>query len=48
MRLSVVLDCIDPEALLPFWAAALGYQLADSADGYRILTPLDDEPLARS
>lgn len=44
MRLSVVLDCLDPEALVPFWAAALGYQLVDAADGYRILTPLDDEP----
>ena len=44
MRVSVVLDCLDPEALAPFWEAALGYRLVDQADGYRILTPADGEP----
>jgi catechol 2,3-dioxygenase-like lactoylglutathione lyase family enzyme len=44
MRVSVVLDCKDPDALAPFWEAALGYRLVDRADGYRILAPLDDEP----
>ena len=44
MRVSVVLDCRDPDALVPFWEAALGYQLVDRADGYRILVPLDDQP----
>jgi hypothetical protein len=39
MRVSVVLDCHDPEALVPFWEAALGYQLVDQADSYRILAP---------
>jgi predicted enzyme related to lactoylglutathione lyase len=44
MRVSVVLDCHDPEALVPFWEAALGYQLVDQADSYRILAPKDGEP----
>jgi len=44
MRFSVVLDCLDPDALVPFWETALGYQLVDRADGYRILAPADSEP----
>ena len=44
MRVSVVLDCHDSDALVPFWEAALGYQLVDNADGYRILVPREDEP----
>lgn len=44
MRISVVLDCSDPDALVPFWEAALGYTLADRADGYRILIPAEGEP----
>ena len=44
MRVSVVLDCQDPDGLVPFWEAALGYQLVDQADGYRMLAPLDGEP----
>ncbi len=44
MRVSVVLDCQDPDALTPFWEAALGYRLVDQADGYRILAPLEGEP----
>ena len=44
MRVSVVLDCLDPDALVPFWEAALGYRLVDRADGYRILVPLEDQP----
>jgi hypothetical protein len=44
MRVSVVLDCHDADALVPFWEAALKYQLVDRADGYRILAPLDDQP----
>ena len=26
MRVSVVLDCLDPKGLVPFWCAALGYE----------------------
>jgi catechol 2,3-dioxygenase-like lactoylglutathione lyase family enzyme len=44
MRVSVVLDCLDPDALASFWAEALGYRLVDRADGYRILAPADGEP----
>ena len=44
MRISVVLDCLDPDVLVPFWEAALGYHLAEQADGYRILVPLEDQP----
>lgn len=44
MRVSVVLDCLDPHALVPFWEAALGYHLVDRADGYRILAPTEGEP----
>jgi predicted enzyme related to lactoylglutathione lyase len=44
MRISVVLDCLDPDALVPFWQEALAYQLVDSLDGYRILVPREGEP----
>lgn len=44
MRVSVVLDCLDPDVLVPFWEAALGYRLVDRADGYRILAPAEGEP----
>lgn len=44
VRLSVVLDCLDPDALVPFWQEALAYQLVESLDGYRILAPRDGEP----
>jgi hypothetical protein len=44
MRVSVVLDCHDPDSLVPFWEAALAYQMVDRADGYRILAPLEDQP----
>lgn len=40
----MVLDCLDPDALVPFWSVALGYRLADQADGYRILVPAEGEP----
>ena len=44
MRISVVLDCSDPERLVPFWQLALGYELANSLDGYRVLVPAAGEP----
>lgn len=44
MRISVVLDCLDPDRLVPFWEIAMGYRLADSLDGYRILVPRQGEP----
>jgi predicted enzyme related to lactoylglutathione lyase len=44
MRISVVLDCSKPDELVSFWEAALGYQMAKSLDGYRVLVPADGEP----
>lgn len=44
MRVSVVLDCNDPAALVPFWCAALGYEPAGSLDDFEVLAPGDGEP----
>ena len=38
-RISVVLDCSDPDRLVPFWQEALGYPIVESLDGYRVLVP---------
>ncbi len=38
-RISVVLDCTDPDRLVPFWQEALGYAVVESLDGYRVLAP---------
>ena len=37
--LGLVLDCHDPEALAPFWAAALGYVSLGSVGSYVLLLP---------
>jgi predicted enzyme related to lactoylglutathione lyase len=37
MKLVTVLDCADPRALAPFWAAALGYKEVASAGQYIVL-----------
>ena len=37
MKLVTVLDCKDPRALAPFWAAALGYKEVASAGQYIVL-----------
>jgi predicted enzyme related to lactoylglutathione lyase len=39
MRITVVLDCRDPDSLVEFWSVALGYTLADTLDEYRVLVP---------
>jgi hypothetical protein len=44
MRLSVVLDCLDPAALVPFWRAALGYDPVGSVDGFEVLRPAEGQP----
>ena len=44
MRFSVVLDCLDPQGLIPFWEAALGYTPVWSTPGFEVLRPADDEP----
>lgn len=44
MRLTVVLDCLDPDRLVEFWSEALGYRHAESLPGYEILLPQEGEP----
>ncbi len=44
MRLSVVLDCADPAALVPFWSEAMGYRSATSLPGFEVLVPRADQP----
>ena len=39
MRLNVVLDCSDPDALVEFWETALSYRLNEALDDYRVLVP---------
>jgi predicted enzyme related to lactoylglutathione lyase len=38
--LTVTMDAADPEALAPFWAAALGYRVAGAEGDYVALVPL--------
>jgi predicted enzyme related to lactoylglutathione lyase len=38
-RLGLVLDCLDPVALAPFWAAALGYEVIADVGNYVMLLP---------
>jgi predicted enzyme related to lactoylglutathione lyase len=46
VRVSVVIDSVDPDALVPFWAAALGYRYVEQPglDAFRALVPADGEP----
>ena len=44
MRMSVVLDCAEPERLVAFWCAALGYEHAGTIDGFEVLRPAAGEP----
>jgi predicted enzyme related to lactoylglutathione lyase len=37
--MGLVLDCHDPEALAPFWAAALGYVTLGAVGNYVLLVP---------
>jgi predicted enzyme related to lactoylglutathione lyase len=37
--LGLVLDCLDPVALAPFWAEALGYTVIGDAGSYVLLLP---------
>jgi|SRR5581483_9902290 len=37
--LGLVLDCIDPAALAPFWVGALGYVNVGAVDNYVLLMP---------
>ena len=40
-RLGLVLDCLDPQTLAPFWALALGYTVLADVDNYVLLVPSD-------
>lgn len=44
MRISVVIDAVDPDALTGFWSAALGYRLASAPGAFRVLVPDAGEP----
>jgi len=37
--MGLVLDCHDPEALAPFWEAALGYVTLGAVENYVLLMP---------
>ena len=42
-RIELVLDCVDPDRLVTFWAPALGYRHAATAANYRALLPVRGE-----
>ncbi len=44
MRLSVVLDSVDPAAIAGFWEEALGYRLAADLGAFLVLVSRDDSP----
>ncbi|GAB3439856.1 VOC family protein [Phycicoccus ginsengisoli] len=44
MHLSIVLDCLDAQALTPFWSAAMGYRVASELPGFVVLRPDEGEP----
>jgi predicted enzyme related to lactoylglutathione lyase len=42
VRLTVVLDTVDPSAIVGFWEEALGYRLAADLGAYLVLVSRDD------
>jgi Glyoxalase-like domain len=45
MRLSLVLDCRDPDSLADFWTKALRYRAVESPpSGYQVLVPAEGAP----
>lgn len=42
MRVSVVIDTLDPEQLAPFWQEALGYRRVGEVPGFVVLAPPPD------
>jgi predicted enzyme related to lactoylglutathione lyase len=42
VRVSVVLDSVDPAAILGFWEEALGYRLAGDLGAFLVLVSQDD------
>lgn len=45
MHISLVIDCKDPDRLVPFWEAAMDYRLSQTLDDYRILLPAPGQPV---
>ena len=45
--LGLVLDCLDPAGLAPFWAAALGYEVAGRNGPYLVLQPAGSDSRPR-
>ncbi len=43
VRMGLVLDCANPEALAAFWAPALGYTNVGSAGSYVMLLPAEGD-----
>jgi predicted enzyme related to lactoylglutathione lyase len=43
MEIQINIDCADPDALMAFYAEALGYRSYGSAGGYRSVVPKDGE-----
>jgi catechol 2,3-dioxygenase-like lactoylglutathione lyase family enzyme len=43
VRVSVVLDTVDPQAIAGFWQEALGYRLAADLGAFLVLAPRDRE-----
>jgi predicted enzyme related to lactoylglutathione lyase len=43
VRVSVVLDSVDPQAIAGFWQEALGYRLAADLGGFLVLAPRERE-----
>jgi len=44
MRISLVIDSTDPEALTPFWTAALRYRVIGELPHFVVLGPDEGEP----
>ena len=44
VRVSVVLDSVDPEAIAPFWCEALGYRRVGDPGQFVVLAPAPGEP----
>jgi catechol 2,3-dioxygenase-like lactoylglutathione lyase family enzyme len=48
VRVSVVLDSVDPAAIVGFWEEALGYRLASDLGAFLVLVSRDDSPDGRA
>jgi predicted enzyme related to lactoylglutathione lyase len=48
VRVSVVLDSVDPAAIVGFWEEALGYRLAADLGAYLVLVSRSDSPDGRA